>query len=49
MLKLTAKTMNRNEKHCMVHVWQNGGLAGTLTVETEMESRIISLLNTEIK
>jgi hypothetical protein len=40
-LTLTATTVGRNDKHARISVFQNGALAGILTVDVEHEGNVI--------
>ena len=46
-LKLTATVMDQNPGHTWVCVWQNGGKAGELCVDTKYADQILALLNGE--
>jgi hypothetical protein len=41
---LTARVIERNDKHGKITVWNRGGLAGTLTVLAEDTSDVLALL-----
>lgn len=44
-LKLTARTQNRNDRHALIDVFQNGGNAGTLTVARKYEAAVLGAIN----
>ena len=41
-LKLTTQEWSRNPRHVQISVWQNGGLAGKLTVEAEHAEAVLA-------
>lgn len=43
-LKLTARIWERNTTHAKVQVFQNGGLAGELTVDAEQAKRVVAAI-----
>ena len=43
-LKISTRIDRQNPRHTRISVFQNGGLAGTLTVETEYAQQVIDRL-----
>lgn len=48
-LCLTARVEGRNDRHARIGVFQNGGKAGRLFIESEHEQAVCGLLNAAIE
>ncbi len=45
-LRLTARIVNSNQRHSIIAVWQNGGKAGELTVDTDVAKEVVEQITT---
>jgi len=44
-LILSARSNGRNAKHARIAIWQQGALAGVITVEADQEGSVLTAIN----